>query len=167
MIDKIKPVRTILIVAVIVLGSVLLLLEYDKSRPSSCDAIMDVAQNSVKLNYLKSWVDARLSDKDFLLHMGKLGESNALDSQEHFAKLKIDVGYLGIDESIAFVRLNRGMSVNSPITDSSSIKSITVGEGRSSITLVADAKGDHGILGFDNIRQAVKLQNKEFIVVCR
>ncbi|MCG7939920.1 MAG: hypothetical protein N0C88_13880 [Candidatus Thiodiazotropha lotti] len=167
MIDKIKSLRSVLIFAVILLGSALLLLECDKSRPSSCDAIIDVAKNSVKLSYLKSWVNTRLSDKDFLLHMGRLGESNALDSPAHFAKLKIDVDYLGIDESIAFVRLNRGVSVNSPITDSSSIKSITVGEGRSSITLVFGVKGDHGILGFENIRQAVKLRNKEFIVVCR
>lgn len=167
MIDKIKSVRSVLIVAVIVLGLALLLLEYEKQRPSSCDAIIDVAKNSVKLNYLKSWVNARLSDKDFLLHMGRLGESNALDSQVHFAKLKIDVDYLDIDESSAFVRINRGVLVNSPITDSSSIKSITVGEGRSGITLVLDAKGDHGILGFENVRHAVKFQNKELIVVCR
>jgi hypothetical protein len=108
MIDKIKTVRTILIFGIIVLGLTLLLFEYDKSLPSSCDAIMEVAKNNDKLKYLKNWINARLSDKDFLLHMGKLGESKALDSREHFAKLKIDVDYLGIDESMAFVRLNRG-----------------------------------------------------------
>jgi hypothetical protein len=167
MINKIKTVRTILIFGIIVLGLTLLLFEYDKSLPSSCDAIMEVAKNNDKLKYLKNWINARLSDKDFLLHMGKLGESKALDSREHFAKLKIDVDYLGIDESMAFVRLNRGGAVNSPITDSSTIKSITIGEGRSSITLFVGAKGDHGILGFENIRQKVKLQNKELIVVCR
>ena len=137
------------------------------AHADSCEKLKGIAKNQEKISYLKKWIGKKISEEDFLLHMGRLGLSNALDAPSHFDKLKLDTDFLGINKLYAFVLLNRSVEQSARYMEKSTIESVSIGEGRNSIVIILNDSGNSGIEGIDNIQDKLQTIHKDVMVICR
>lgn len=155
----------------IILGailSVVVALSNGCSSPHAerCERMEAIALDPDKIAYLRGWVEERLSDEEFLSHMGSLGQSNAIDDKTHFLKLGLDTEFLGIDEQYGFVRLHRPMKQGEISRIDSSISSVSIGEGRSGIVIVLDGRGDANTEEIAAPNQ-IRTISEDVLVFCR
>ena len=135
-----------------------------------CGKLEEIARNQEIIQYLRAWIDQNITDKVFLMHMGPLGRSSMLDDPEHFKKLNLNVEFIGIHPSYAFVALNRRVADSANYMDWKTINSVSIGEGRNSIVIILNNQDEHdlGIEGINNDKMAIIYKiDKDVAVVCR
>lgn len=132
----------------------------------ACDRVTSVAEDPGKVEYLKEWIEERTSEPEFLVHMGKLGLSNAPDDPRHFEQLRLDTELLGIDQRYAFVWLHGDVGRGDDLFERSTIKYVEIGEGRSSL-IVLVGEGVDGIEGIDRVRDNLRIVSEDVVVLCR
>lgn len=139
------------------------------SDPSaeSCAKIESIASDPEKIAYLKSWIEERMSQEEFLRHMGSLGRVNAIDDRAHFLELGLDLDLLGIDASHGFVRLHGKANTGAAYMQKSNITSFSIGEGRSGVLILLDDEDVMGRLEAGGDHDGLRSFADDIFVFCR
>ncbi len=121
----------------------------------SCAKIESIASDPEKITYLTAWIEERMSEDEFLGHMGPLGRVDAIDDMPRFLELGLDIDLLGIDARNAFVRLHGRADPGAAYMQRSDITSVSIGQGRSGVLIIVDEDDVMGRMetaGHDGLR---------------
>lgn len=132
----------------------------------SCRNLKLIANDSDKIIHLEHWIENKISDKQFLKSMGWLGVIRGVDSPDEINNLGLDWNYIGIDSSSAMVRLNRNYEDHDNFMDSSTIKSVSFGEGRDSLSIKISQDGEWGIDRLDKIAEKIEFIGDKIALFC-
>lgn len=101
----------------------------------SCARMQEIGSNSEKITYLKSWIEERISQDEFIERFGLHGRISALDDRASFLVLDLDFDLLGIDARYGFVELHRKMEQGVIYSQDSKIIAVSIGDLRNSVVL--------------------------------
>lgn len=132
---------------------------------NQCERMYEIAKNKEKIDYIDNWMMTRLNNS-VLYTMGHNGTIRLIDEPDSNTLLEIDWSYLGINKHYAFVRVNRSLEERANYMDVNNIKSITIGEGRFSVTIQAKNSSDFGLDVGNKLNTSMKQISDRVVVDC-
>ena len=153
---------SILAISVIILGC-----NQDKNVYSrECQKLVDIGKNEDKVKYIHSWFKGLEKEKDIFSKIGWLGKVRFDIRSVVFDELNIDMTYLGLNKNTAHVTFNREFEDMDFFDRYDNIKSVSVGDGRSSLIVKVSSGSSLGFRDIENYLERIIRVSETASVFC-
>jgi hypothetical protein len=136
------------------------------AQTSGCAPLMEIARNEQKTLYLKNWMSEQLKSPDFLTLMNQYPTVRLNDQPYLVSQLGIDWAYLGLNSEFASVAINRYYKDRDDFTDVHTIRSISVGSGRSLLIMKTAHSDELGLDWPEDALSRIQSVNDEIYIQC-
>lgn len=153
--------------AFVILFFLTLILLGSQPQPGGrCADIIEIAKDRDKIAYLKKWMSERLQDPDFMMLMNRRYAVRLDDDPTQLSILGVDWNYLGLNSHYGSVGLNPSAVARN--RDGSTVKSVSVGEGRHSIIIKVQGSDEFGLDSWSQeILDSMVRVDDDVSVICR
>lgn len=134
--------------------------------PRACQKLVDIGKNEDKIKYIYSWFKGLEKEKDIFSKIGWLGKVRFDIRPFVFEELNIDMTYLGLNKNTAHVTLNREFEDMDFFDRYDNIKSVSVGDGRSTLIVKMSSGSSLGVRDIENYLERIIKVNESVSVFC-
>jgi len=151
---------------VIIVGFVIFGCSIDSDGGKRCGKLVDLAKDDKKIRYIESWIIENINNTNLLKELGYGGVIYSEGNPDFSNLLGLDWGFIGIDEEFASISFNRETNERNDFLISTNIKSVSIGDGRSSLIVKVNDSKQLGIPGMEKYTESLIEISDQISVFC-